>query len=90
MQIAKTNSGLLIRGVPCLLLALFLQTATFSSERYATPLLAALFFAAFADACFVGLFLRGGVGWRVASVALMLPTVFIVLDFARRAPHVFH
>ncbi len=70
-------------------LALALQTLTLASHRYRTVLIAALLLTFAADSCFVSAFVRGRLVARCASVLLMLPTVFVVADFLRRAPHSF-
>lgn len=76
-------------GVPLLLVALFFQTVTVTGERYTGVLVTALLLTTTADICFVQAFRRGGVAVRVFSVLLLLPTLFVVADFVRRAPHVF-
>ena len=70
-------------------LALVLQTITLASRDYSTVLLVALGLTLVADGCFIAAFTRGGLAARCASVVLMLPTVFVVADFIRRAPHSF-
>ncbi len=76
-------------GVPLLFAALFFQTVTLASHRYATVLATALVLTAIADVCFIQAFRRGGVATRCFSVLLLLPTLFVVADFVRRAPHLF-
>lgn len=76
-------------GVPLLLAALFFQTVTLVSGHYASVLITALTLTALADACFVQAFRRGGLAIRCISVLLLLPTLFVVADFIRRAPHSF-
>lgn len=72
-------------GVPLLLAALFCQTVTLASGEYGGVLLAALVFATLADVCFVLAFRRGGLVTRWVSMILLLPTLFIIADFLRRA-----
>ena len=72
-----------------MILALILQTITLASQDYRTVLVTALAFALVADGCFVAAFIRGHLVARCASVVLMLPTVFVVADFMRRARHSF-
>ena len=72
-----------------MILALLLQTITLASQDYRTILIVALVLTVLADACFVAAFVRGRTAARCASVVLMLPTVFVVADFIRRAPHLF-
>jgi hypothetical protein len=76
-------------GVPVMVLALILQTVTLVSQDYRTVLIVALILTIVADSCFIAAFIRGRLGARCASVVLMLPTVFVVADFMRRAPHSF-
>jgi hypothetical protein len=73
-----------------MLVALALQNITLASGHYAGTLLTALALTAAANACFVMAFRRGGIAIRIASVLLMLPTLFVVADFIRRAPYLFH
>ena len=72
-----------------MMIALALQTITLASQDYRTILIAALVLTLLADSCFVAAFIRGRLAARCASVVLMLPTVFIVADFMRRASHSF-
>jgi len=72
-----------------MVLALILQTITLASEDYRAVLIIALVFALLADGCFIAAFIRGRIVARCASVVLMLPTLFVVADFVRRAPHSF-
>ena len=69
--------------------AIALQTITLASQRYGTVLIAALLLTLVADCCFVAAFKRGSLAIRCIIVALMLPTIFVVADFMRRAPHSF-
>ena len=89
MHTFKRIGGLFGVGVPLMAGALLLQTITLASERYGSVLIVALLLAIAADCCFVAAFMRGSVAVRCISVALMLPTVFVVADFLRRAPHSF-
>jgi F0F1-type ATP synthase assembly protein I len=76
-------------GVPLLIVALILQTITLASQDYRTVLIVALLLTLAADICFATAFIRGRIAARCASVILMLPTLFVVVDFVRRAPHSF-
>lgn len=76
-------------GVPLMFLALFLQNVTLAGQNYRSVLVTALALTLVADVCFVVAFMRGRFVARFASVVLMLPTVFVVADFIRRAPHAF-
>lgn len=72
-------------GIPLLLLALFYQTVTLASQKYTGVLIKALILTAAADFCFIQAFRRGGLVVRVLSVLLLLPTIFVIADFLRRA-----
>lgn len=76
-------------GFPLLFWALFFQTVTLVSGRYGGVLMAALVLTALADVCFVRAFRLGGVIARCLSAALLLPSLFVLFDFARRAPGLF-
>jgi hypothetical protein len=82
--VRRSPSWPFVVGVPLLLVALFLQTVTLSSERYLNTLLTALVFTALADACFIFAFRRGGIFARGLSVVCLLPTLSVVSDFLRR------
>jgi len=87
MHTPKRTGWLFGVGVPLMVLALVLQNITLVSQDYRTVLVVALVLTAAADACLVAAFVRGRIAVRCASVVLMLPTVFVVADFIRRAPH---
>ena len=89
MKTSKRIGWLFGVGVPLLIVALILQTITLASQDYRTVLVVALVLAVVADCCFLAAFIRGRLAARCASVVLMLPTVFVVADFMRRAPHSF-
>jgi hypothetical protein len=76
-------------GVPLMVLALLFQTITLASQDYRAILIVALALTLVADCCFVAAFIRGRLAARCVSIVLMLPTVFVVADFMRRAPHSF-
>jgi len=76
-------------GVPLLLAALFFQTVTLASQQYESVLITALVLIILADLCFIQAFRRGGWATRCFSVLLLLPTLFVVADFIRRAPYSF-
>ena len=75
--------------MPVIVVALILQTATLASQDYRRVLIVALALTLIADGCFIAAFIHGRLIVRCASVFLMLPTVFVVADFMRRAPHSF-
>ncbi|MDZ4290281.1 MAG: hypothetical protein U0984_20110 [Prosthecobacter sp.] len=76
-------------GLLLLVLALGFQSVTLAKGGYVNVLIIALILTALADSCFIYTFLRGGVISRVLSVACLLPTLFIISDFLRRAPGLF-
>jgi hypothetical protein len=76
-------------GVPLLFVALFFQNVTVAGGRYAGVLIIALLLTTIADVCFIQAFRRGGLTARCFSVLLLLPTLFVVADFIRRALYVF-
>ena len=83
------NRFLFSAGTGCMILAVALENITLGTQRYGPTLLTALGLTAVANACLLAVAWRGPIGWRVAAVLLMLPTLYIVSDFARRAPYVF-
>jgi hypothetical protein len=86
----RSRHGICCRtGVLLLAVALVCQNTTLASQRYEGVLVAALVLEVLADCCFIEAFRRGRVLTRCASVALLLPTLFIVADFARRAATMF-
>jgi len=89
MQTPQRVGWLFGAGVTLMTLALVLQTVTLASGDYRIILLVALALTLVADGCFIAAFVRGRLGVRCLSVLLMLPTVFVVADFMRRAPHSF-
>jgi hypothetical protein len=89
MHTSKRIGWLFGVGVPLLIVALILQTITLASQDYRTVLIAALVLTLVADCCFVAAFIRGRLAARCISFVLMLPTVFVIADFMRRAPHSF-
>ena len=76
-------------GIPLSLVSLALQNVTLASQDYGAVLLVALTLTIVADCCYAVAFVQGGLATRCASVFLMLPTLFVVGDFARRAPYTF-
>jgi len=67
-----------------------LQNVTLTDpHQYAWTLLMALGLTIAADGCLAVVIWRGGPGWRLVAIVAMLPTVFVLADFARRAPYVF-
>lgn len=80
---------LLSIGVPLLFAALVLQSITLASEHYELVLMMALLLTGLADWCFIKAFVRGGWLTKIASVALLTATAYIIGDFVRRAPALF-
>jgi hypothetical protein len=76
-------------GVGAMAAALALQTVTLASGDYAAVLLIALGLTAVADACLIAVAWNSGTWLRVISIVFILPTLFIVEDFTRRAPFVY-
>jgi hypothetical protein len=71
-------------------IAVVLQLVPLTDHRhYGTLLIASLAMTLVADTCFGFIIWKGTVVWKVAAVVLMLPTLFIVADFIRRAPGTF-
>ena len=89
MHTSKRIGWLFGVGVPLLIVALILQTITLASQDYRSVLVTALALTLVADICFIAAFIRGRLAARCASVVLILPTVFVVADFMRRASHSF-
>jgi len=79
----------LLLGIVFMMFALLLQNVTLASGQYAGTLLMALGLAVAADACFACVAWRRGSAWRVAAGIAALPTLFVIADFLRRAPHAF-
>jgi hypothetical protein len=63
--------------------------ATSHSSGYRGALLTALISELLALGCFAVPFFRGPLAWRVAAAVLASPALFVLSDFARRAPGVF-
>jgi hypothetical protein len=79
-----------VLGSACMFVALALENITFTEpSEYAPALRQALIFAAAADLLFLLAAWRGGSHWRIAACAAMLPTVWIIAEFVRRASFVF-
>jgi len=89
MPTSSRVGWLLAAGVPLMIVALILQTITLASQDYRTVLIVSLVFTLIADGCFAAAFIRGRPTVRCISAVLMLPTMFVVADFMRRAPHSF-
>ena len=80
-----TSSMLLAVAAACMTLALFCQNVDLVSQDYRGVLLAALVCMAISDGCCAVVFRRGG-NVRWASAIIASPSLFIILDFLRRAP----
>jgi len=85
MSESKPIGWLLGVGLLLMVLALFFQTITLANGNYGLVLAAALALTVVADSCFIATFVRGGTAIRALSILLMLPTVFVIADFIRRA-----
>jgi hypothetical protein len=86
----RSGLSFLLVGIPFLLVAMFLQTVTLAGGSYAGVLIAALVFTAAADYYFIQAFRYGRMVIRLCSVLFLLPTLFIIADFLRRAPYMFN
>ncbi len=80
---------LLLIGLNALLIGLFLEFVTLPADGYRPVLLGALVFTTIADTCFLIAWRRGHWLTRAVLGVLLIPSVFIVADFAHRAPSVF-
>lgn len=89
MHASKHTRWLFVVGISLMSVALQFQFVTVASENYRIVLIVALVLTFLADCCFIVAFVRGGLAARCASVVLMLPTLYVVADFMRRAPHSF-
>jgi hypothetical protein len=86
MHLVMTSRSLLVAGIVLMLIALALQNVTLVSGRYGPVLFTALALCGLADACFLAVLRRGSLTIRLLCVALMLPTLYLLADLARRAP----
>ncbi len=87
---SSVSASLWVKAVVLFLVpALFLQNVTVANQSYWEVLVTALILTAVADVCFIRALLRGGVVAQYFSVLLLLPTLFVVADFIRRAPGAF-
>jgi len=85
----RANIVVLSMGVVFLLLALahaHLTIATSDMRAYRPVLIRGMTFAVIADACLVVCLVRGDLAWRIASALLILLTLDVFLEIARRAP----
>lgn len=89
MKSHPANSVVFTWGFASLFIALLCQNVTLADGDYRGVLLVSLFCSIVAAISFAAAFVRGSFGWKIASLAAMLPVVFIVSDFCRRAPFVF-
>ena len=80
---------LFVAGSFCMLVALALSNITVAGGSYRGVLMAALVLTALADAALVAVIRWGGIVWRLAAGIVMLPTIWIFLDFLRRTRYVF-
>jgi hypothetical protein len=72
-----------------MLFALANSFVTLTTQDYRGALLTALGCTVVALGCLAVPFVRGPLGWRVASMLLASPALFVFADFARRAPYAF-
>jgi len=87
---ASRSQSLLAAGISAMTLALMLQNVTLTDPRqYAWTLLMALGLTMAADACLAAVIWGGGTGCGIAAIVVMLPTVYVLAEFMRRAPHIF-
>ena len=92
MSRPRFNIVALLLGLLFLLLALahaHLTIATEDMRAYRPVLIRAAVFAFMADACFVVLLVGGGMLWRVGAALLILLTIDVFVEVARRAAAVF-
>lgn len=85
----RLNLPLSLCGSALMTVAIVLQNVTLASQKYATILFIALAITIAADTCLAIVARRGPGRWRIIAIILMLPTLFIVGDFLRRAPFAF-
>jgi hypothetical protein len=88
----RPNIIALSAGVVFLFLALahaHVTIATNDMRAYRPVLIRAATFAVIADACFVVLLVRAGLGWRLVGAALILLSIDVFLEIARRVPATF-
>lgn len=76
-------------GFLLMLFALANSFVTLASQDYRGALLTALGCSLLALGCLAVPFVRGPLGWRVVAVILASPALFVLADFARRAPYAF-
>ena len=91
-KVAKREGGtqlLFATGVAAMLGALFLQNVTLTRNYYREVLVIALGLAIVADACLAAVVWFGPSRLRLLALAAMVPTLLILADFLRRAPHTF-
>lgn len=82
-----TSGTLLSNAASMMLIALICQNITLASGDYGLILLVAIVTMCIADACCAIVFTRGG--WmRWAALAVASPSLMIIMDVLRRAPHV--
>lgn len=76
-------------GSVLLLLAFFFQNITIADRDYRVALATGLVLPLMAGICFAIAFRNGGSRVRWVCGVLLLPTILMVADFVRRAPHIF-
>jgi hypothetical protein len=89
MRYAPSNLFATTAGVILMLVALACSQITLTSDDYRGVLVTALTCAALAVACLALPFVRGGPSWRAAAVILASPALYVLEEFARRAPYAF-
>ena len=92
MRYTRINFIAAVIGVLLTLLALansFVTIATRHPSGYRTPLLIAIVSEFLALGCLAVPVIRGPVAWRIGALILAFPALFVLSDFARRAPSAF-
>jgi hypothetical protein len=82
------TQGLFAAGLAAMLCSLLLSTVTLTGH-HREALVIAILLTVVADACLAAVVGRGSPGMRWLALAAMGPTLFVLIDFVRRAPYVF-
>jgi len=88
MRFPPSNLLATLSGFLLMMIALECACVTIARGGYAGALLASAAFAALAMVFLALPFIRGPIGWRIAALALALPSLFIASEFIRRAPRI--
>jgi hypothetical protein len=89
MRFSRGNFWATFAGFVLMLVGLLNSLVTLATRDYRGALATALGCAVLGVACLAVPIVRGPRAWRVIAAVVASPAVFIVLDFARRAPSVF-